>query len=187
MINTIFFLLYYIWSPSESTIVKKEELLLWCKHLTRNSDRCWKVGFMLFSSGILNINFAEKVESGLRNHQLWDGSWLFSLIICLTVCSFLSPILHVHVFNWLNSSTGNFVKCCIFGNVLTEIASKNKKKTCKNCKKGVFFLRLYEKNVIHAKFLSLCRTEVFLHLSPVDFPFYLDHFRCICITEINSC
>lgn len=142
MINTIFFLLYYIWSPSESTIVKKEELLLLCKHLTWNNDRCWKVGFMLFSSGILNINFAEKIESGLRNHQLWDGSWLFSLIICLTVCSFLSPILHVHVFNWLNSSTGNFVKCCIFGNVLTEIASKNKKKTCKNCKKGFFFSQI---------------------------------------------
>lgn len=138
MINTIFFLLYYIWSPSESTIVKKEELLLLCKHLTRNSDRCWKVGFMLFSSGILNINFAEKVESGLRNHQLWDGSWLFSLIICLTVCSFLSPILHVHVFNWLNSSTGNFVKCCIFGNVLTEIASKNKKKNLQKLQKRFF-------------------------------------------------
>lgn len=69
-----------------------KRILLMCKHLTQNSDRCWKVCFLFFNSGTLNINSAEKVEYELRNHQLWDGSQLFSFIICLTVFSFLLPV-----------------------------------------------------------------------------------------------
>lgn len=62
---------------------------------------------MFFSSGVLNICFAEKVGSALSKSSALGRILAIqfdNLFNCL-LCPFLSPVLHVRMFNWLNSST----------------------------------------------------------------------------------